>query len=541
MITAGLVGSTDRRSRRVPTGCVYRCGSASTRSTMPRAGELADEPARTPARHRARARASIPSASPTDETSSVIGSSARELRARARRSPATRNTGAPTGKPAAARRLALVAVEPIGVARDQRLHGRIVRRGAPARSRGRAGRAHATASIQVVSARSRAARPGRRAARSASRIATRSSSPGPRSRTPRDRPTSTSPLGRQPRRVPGAAAGAPGPARRAPAHSSTRSAPPRRSPKSIAPHERAPPRRLAHDAPDRSLPRAQHPAARRAGRRLAARAADLRDPVPGQRREQERPRRGLRSARTSRGARPSGPGRTTSTGGQLRRGGATSGRRARAASDDGAERRRARTIAPLDRGARQRDVAHVVVRRAILAMCAGGTLETIRSSPRSAQRREHRRPRADHDVVAPRGDLQPGPVARTLGRRRGAAAARSPKASATARAVAGTGVGLRHEDERAPSGGEARADGLDGAARLVLRRGAQDERAAALGVRERPQQNRSAAAIASREPAPIDVDGCDGVAGSGGRAPSSSSETTRGGSTRPSTAASGAT
>ena len=65
---------------------------------------------------------------------------------------------------------------------------------------------------------------------------------------------------------------------------------------------RAPPRRLAHDAPHDALLRSQDAATRRARRRPAARAADLRDPVPGQRREDESAAGLPERAKESRGA-----------------------------------------------------------------------------------------------------------------------------------------------------------------------------------------------------------------------------------------------
>jgi hypothetical protein len=195
------------------------------------------------------------------------------------------------------------------------------------------GRAQPTASIQVARLRSRAPSPGRRSARSASRIATRSRSPLPRSRTSSGPPTRISSragnragsFSRSRRTGTGAAR---------PAHSSTSSAPPRLSPKDVPPQDRQRPgapqtTQATAPAAARSIPPQEEQAA---GSPHVLQTCAT--PYPGSG-EKTKPRRVVASALTSLGARPPGPGLTTSTGGQRRTAGSTAGSPSAEASADG--------------------------------------------------------------------------------------------------------------------------------------------------------------------------------------------------------------
>ena len=272
------------------------------------------------------------------------------------------------------------------------------------------GLAHAIASVQVVTARSRAVSPGRRPARSASRIATRSSPLASEVADIVGAADEDLAVGRQARRVVGRQP-VHGDARDRAAHSSTRSCPPRRRPKSLAPQARHRPgasQTTHRTAPslDRSTPRQT---AQAAGWPHARQTAAMPYPGSGEKRN------ALvlsRSARTSRGARPSGPGDTISTGTQLRRRGATVGSAKAAASDEGAiadMTTTARSISP----ARKGHVAHVVVRRPILAQ-GGVRFAPHHDQPEIGHRGEDARARADDDVISTGLRVEPGAVPRPL-------------------------------------------------------------------------------------------------------------------------------
>ena len=124
-----------------------------------------------------------------------------------------------------------------------------------------------------------------------------------------------------------------------------------------------------------------------------------------------KPRCVSRSARRSRGARPSGPARTTSTGGHRRVDGATSVRPSAFASDDGHSAESTQT-APPEPGPLERDIPHVVVGSAVLPM-GRMALPRDHDHPEIRHRREHARPRPHDDVVSPFQDLQPPPISRS--------------------------------------------------------------------------------------------------------------------------------
>ena len=249
MITSRLQGRS---------GVAHRCGSASTRVDDVAGGELADGPPELRHPHRGRARASIPSAPRRDETSSVMGSSGRQLGLQRLR-PRHAEHGGSDREPRLVRGArASSAWNRSGLPRTSAWTAGSFGMGRTARWRVPLGRAHAMASIQVVTARSRAARPGRRSARSASRIATRSSPPRPEVADvvgPAHQDLTVGREARRDRRV-----RVDGPARR-----SSRRDPllhalrdrPRRRPKSRRTADRAPSRRLAHDARDHPLLRAK--------------------------------------------------------------------------------------------------------------------------------------------------------------------------------------------------------------------------------------------------------------------------------------------
>ncbi len=317
------------------------------------AGELASRP---PERRHAlagRARASIPSAPRPTRRACVIGSSAASAASSSVR-PATRKTAEPTGNPASRPASPFIAMEP----------GRVAPAPAPGRPDRSAcedctmarpsGRAHATASVQVVTRslasreartpigeigvedrdevepardRSRARRQARRRGSRPSReVAAASSRPSRRTGTGRLAQPTPRPAPRPPATEPEVARAATPAATRAPRR--PRSEPIPRS-----------------SAARRRTPRTP-PAARTIGRPRRCRS-----PGSG---ENTNARDARRSARTSRGARPSGPGFTTSTGAQL----APLGRHGRQAERRGLRRRGAArdstTTAPLDAQPRAR-------------------------------------------------------------------------------------------------------------------------------------------------------------------------------------------
>src|SRR6185436_18368961 len=211
----------------------HRCGSASTRVTIPAAASRrisAPKPATRPASSATKHIV----APPTFDESSVAGSSAASSRSSSA-PPVTRNTGDPTGNPASARR---------GASARRNRSGRPETRAWTAGSFGASvctmtrpsGRAQAAASNHVTSTRSRASTPGRRSEASACRMATRSTPGEPTSFNASTPPTSTS-------RARGARGGSSRPINDTGtvatprAHSSTRSAPRRAIPKSVAPQE----------------------------------------------------------------------------------------------------------------------------------------------------------------------------------------------------------------------------------------------------------------------------------------------------------------
>ena len=343
------------------------------------------------------------------------------------------------------------------------------------------GRAQAIASIQVVTARSRAVRPGRRSARSASRIATRSSPPRPKSRTSSGPPTRISPCF-------GSAGHRPGPSRCTGtdaariAHSSTRSRPPRRRPKSCAP-QCAAPHGLAHDASNPALLRAEQPATGRARRRLPARPADRGDAVARERREQER---AFRLA--ERPHQPRGPSLEPGLH-DLDRGPPAAGRRHGGQAERRGLRRRAHRREH-DRGAgdataRQGHVAHVVVGRPVLAKRRMG-LARDHDQAELRHRREHRRAGAHHDVEGARLHVEPRSVPAPL---RATEQRRAPRTERRLQRPrhAGDRFRLRHDHERAPTGAQARVHRLDHHEILVFGGGTQRERLEP-GTRDRPEQ-----------------------------------------------------
>ena len=125
-----------------------------------------------------------------------------------------------------------------------------------------------------------------------------------------------------------------------------------------------------------------------------------------------KPRCVSRSARTSRGARPSGPARTTSTGGHRRVDGTTcvDPERVRFGRRTHRGEHAHRTV---EACARQRHIADVVVRRPILAV-RRVTLARHDDHSDVRERREHRRTRPHHHVEPPVRDREPRPVPRTL-------------------------------------------------------------------------------------------------------------------------------
>src|SRR6266540_3223864 len=299
-----------------PEANPHRCGSASTRATIPRPARsrtalpnAASPWGRTVTKHTV-----CPSA---PEASSVTGSRARRWSSSSA-DPATRNTGWPTGNPARSRRGMsarwnrpwLPATSACTAASLGRLDWTMTRP---------EGRAHPAASIHSARDRSAAASPGRRAARSASRMPTRSSPGGGTSFTASGPPTTIPAHGSAPpvpRRTGTEATRA--------AHSSTRSTPPRAMPNT------RPPQLAQRPGASHTTHRVSPASSRMVPPHDAHRAGSpherhtLATPYPGSG-WYRNPRRAPFTAPTSRGARPSGPGRTTPPGGQARPDGATSG------------------------------------------------------------------------------------------------------------------------------------------------------------------------------------------------------------------------
>ena len=276
--------------------------------------------------------------------------------------PMTRNTGAPTGNPAAARCSRSRARNRSGFPRTSAWTAgsdgcELCTIARPA------GRAQPTASIQMASARSRAARPGRRAAESAS--STRRDQ-GARRRDRgrargRRRATSPADLGSR-----GGTASRPAPTRSAPPIPRRARRRPRRIPKVVPPQtaqRRWQRRRCTAPVPPRrgAARRTTH---RRPGGRRCGRPARRRSRGSARRR---RPAGRSGEPATRRGARPSGPGRTTSTTAIAVRAASRPGCRVprplptgRAAASTQVRRRQP--------GPLERDVANVVIRSAVLAM-----------------------------------------------------------------------------------------------------------------------------------------------------------------------------
>ena len=307
-------------------------GAVPPRPSSPRRGPpVRGRHDRTRSRDPGRARASIPSGPRPTRPATVMCGTAPSAASRSA-DPATRKTAEPTGNPAAVRRSASSTRNRSGFPRTNAWIA--VSLGWSACTIALPdGRAHATASIQVASARSRAAIPGRRSARSASRIATSSRLPSRGHAPTQDPPTRIS-AGRGRRARPRDATRRTGTGATDAAHSSTRSAPPRRIPKSVAPQCAHGPGAShtthGHDtASDRSRPpQAAQAAGRPHERHTCA------DPVSGQRREDESSMR-LPQRPDQPGCPTLGPARTTSTGGHRRVDGATVGMRSALASDEG--------------------------------------------------------------------------------------------------------------------------------------------------------------------------------------------------------------
>src|SRR6266545_2792153 len=507
-----------------PEANPHRCGSASTRATIPRPARsrtalpnAASPWGRTVTKHTV-----CPSA---PEASSVTGSRARRWSSSSA-DPATRNTGWPTGNPARSRR-----------GRSARWN----RPGLPATSACTAaslgllvwtmtrpeGRAHPAASIHSARDRSAAASPGRRAARSASRMPTRSSPGGGTSFTASGPPTTIPAHGSAPpvpRRTGTEATRA--------AHSSTRSTPPRAMPNT------RPPQLAQRPGASHTTHRVSPASSRMVPPHDAHRAGSpherhtLATPYPGSG-WYRNPRRAPFTAPTSRGARPSGPGRTTSTGGQARPDGATSGAPVATASPLGhraaitqtAPSRPARATATSrtwyagDRSSRcpgwlSREI-HTRPRCGTGANTAGRVPTTTRKRPSAMSSHIRYRPRWDPPTYS---------------------ATRSPKASATAAAVAGSGsasgtttMADRVPATASPTASTARACSSSGAGRTTKAPAPPDSPA----TRGPAPRYRSSTAPAGR---PGDASG-GGAAG--GR--SLSSPATRGGEARPMIVARGAT
>ena len=310
--------------------------AASSRTARPNAGT----------RSRRRARASIPSDPRRSRRASSIGANARERALQLGGPPATRNTARPDREAGLGATSASRRDGSAGVAADQRLHGRIVG------VRGLHDRAAVGASPgdRLHPGRQRALASGE--ARATLGEIRRRGSPRGRARPrPRSRTSSGPPTGSRPRS--GKRGARPGSSRRtgtaagADAHSSTRSGR-RGEGRSRRAAMRARPSRLAHDAPNHGPPSARAarrtrrtpPAARTTGRprrcrsRAAARTGTPGAPSP--------------SARTSRGARPSGPGFTISTGGHRRPVGVDGGQARAPRSPSTGTAHESTTVAPLD-------------------------------------------------------------------------------------------------------------------------------------------------------------------------------------------------
>ncbi len=240
---------------------------------------------------------------------------------------------------------------------------------------------------------------------------------------------------------------------------------------------RAPPRRLAHDAPHDALLRSQDAPTRRARCRPAARAADLRDPVPGNGREEE-----SAAGFPERAKEPRGP--PLRSGSHDLDGWPPTRRRPDIRMAERVRfRRRTQRREHADRAPEQgplhRDISHVVVRRAVLPM-SRVALPRDDDHPQIRNRGEHARPRSHDDVVSPCQDLQPPPISsspvspdqqphtlpeRVDDRRRG----RRNRSR------------LGHQDDRAPPTGQTASNDLDGRRDLVLRCRPKDERTGPAG------------------------------------------------------------
>ena len=454
----GIAQRPDRheRSRAAP----HRCGSASTRVTTPRSARPADRgaerPATSPGSSGDQAYRLVPER--RDEQRPVRERA--RARPRAPRDPATRKTGAPTGNPASARRRGLDPGEPLRPSGDERLHGVVVRPvglhdDAPVRP------AHAAASTHADSARSRAAMPGR----AQRRVRVQDADQVQLERAEvlharRARRRATSPVAGRPRRVAG-------PSRRTGtratprAHSSTRSAPPRAIAEVRRPAARASAR--APRRPRSGPPRPPRAASRRTRRTRPARRTPGR---PGRPRSREAartgtPSRGLLGApRTSRGARPSGPGLTTSTGGHRRPTGSTSTCSIACASSDGHHRRHHADRLPRCARARPPPRARGSTAPAPPGAARDAPARTY-TQPQPRHRREHRRPRPHHDPVPPRADLQPHPIPLALVPPEEQRATSSPNASTIAGHGRGHRIHLRHDHDRRPPRRERRRHALD--------------------------------------------------------------------------------
>ena len=354
--------------------------------------------------------------------------------------PITRNTGAPTGNPGRRASLPLAREEPIGVARARAPGPRDPTGASSARSHAPAGRAQPTASIQIASARSRAASPGRRGRRVGvehrdevqAADAEVAHGLGPADR--RSRPPASGSRGRvTPRDRHRGAPRRPTPRRaRRRRGGSRRSTPPQTAQ-----------RPGASQTTHRTCPAssAEHAAARGArgrARRRCGRPARRRSREPARTRTPAAP---CRSAWTSAGRPPfgarAGPPPPSAT---AARRASTTGQAERRGLARRAERPRARTRAADSRARCERDVADVVVGRAVLSM-RGVRLTRHVDQPDVPERREHRGPRPDDDVVARRRAIvEPRPVPRAACRRptntQTPLPERRPRSAA---AVAGTG------------------------------------------------------------------------------------------------------
>ena len=453
----------------------HRCGSASTRVTTPAAASRRISAPKPGTRSSSSATKHI--VAPADaRREQRPRRRAPPARVRARSPPATRNTGAPTGNPASARRAGLARG---GTARVSR-----------ARAPGRRGRSGCAVCTMTRPSRAGPGRPPPSTSRAPARARPRPAGGGDASAS-QDRDEV------QPRRAQvlqrvgaadddlaferrpgwvvatdqrhGHGRDAAGPLLDA------LGAPPRRMPKSVAPHDGAPPRRLADHAPDaaafergacRRTPR-RRPAPRRSGRRGRRRS---RGAVRARTRAWPRGARGAGAATALRGragpprpaahASPRGFDQDVLAGRGLERR-AEGAEDAHGALDPSAHRGRRR-----GRGRRERVPRDA---RVALAMHV--------EQPEVDERREHRGTRPHDDSIAAGARSRARCGTGRACRRRGTAPRRRRTPSTSAAAVAGTGSASGTITIGRAPGRERRADARPRRRLLVLGRRPNDERA----------------------------------------------------------------